>query len=77
VGSAAGWDGTEVVAAGDLLFAWGADRNGLVYRAATPGVTLATMSPPPTVSPGAPLISATCRPQLAAVRPRLDATHCP
>lgn len=32
-----GWDGTEVVAAGDLLFAWGADRDGLVYRAATPG----------------------------------------
>ncbi len=31
------WDGTEVVAAGDLLFAWGADRDGLVYRAATPG----------------------------------------
>ena len=32
-----GWDGTEVVAAGDLMFAWGADRDGLVYRAATPG----------------------------------------
>ena len=32
-----GWDGTEVVAAGDLLFAWGADRDGLVYRASTPG----------------------------------------
>ena len=32
-----GWDGTEVVAAGDLLFAWGAGRDGLVYRAATPG----------------------------------------
>ncbi len=32
-----GWDGTEVIAAGDLLFAWGADRDGLVYRAATPG----------------------------------------
>jgi hypothetical protein len=32
-----GWDGTEVVAAGDLMFAWGDDRDGLVYRAATPG----------------------------------------
>jgi hypothetical protein len=32
-----GWDGTEVLAAGDLLFAWGADRDGLVYRAPTPG----------------------------------------
>jgi hypothetical protein len=32
-----GWDGTEVVAADDLLFAWGADRDGLVYRAETPG----------------------------------------
>ena len=32
-----GWDGTEVVAAGDLLFAWGADQNGLVYRAESPG----------------------------------------
>ncbi len=32
-----GNDGTEVVAAGDLLFAWGAGRDGLVYRAATPG----------------------------------------
>jgi hypothetical protein len=31
------WDGTVVVAAGDLLFAWGAGRDGLVYRAATPG----------------------------------------
>lgn len=31
------WDGTEVVAAGDLLFVWGAGRDGLVYRAATPG----------------------------------------
>ncbi len=30
-----GWDGTEVVAAGDLLFAWGADRDGLVYRASS------------------------------------------
>ena len=30
-----GWDGTEVVAAGDLLFAWGAGREGLVYRAHT------------------------------------------
>jgi hypothetical protein len=29
-----GWDGTEVVAAGDLLFAWGAGKDGLVYRAA-------------------------------------------
>ena len=32
-----GWDGTEVVAAGDLLFAWSEDRDGLVYRAAGPG----------------------------------------
>lgn len=32
-----GWDGTEVVAAGDLLFAWGADRDGLLYRASTSG----------------------------------------
>ena len=32
-----GWDGTQVVAAGDLLFAWGDDQDGLVYRAATPG----------------------------------------
>lgn len=30
------WDGTEVVAAGDLLFAWGAGRDGLVYRADIP-----------------------------------------
>jgi hypothetical protein len=28
------WDGTEVVAAGELLFVWGAGRDGLVYRAA-------------------------------------------
>ena len=32
-----GWDGTEVVSAGDLLFVWSGDRDGLVYRAATPG----------------------------------------
>jgi hypothetical protein len=32
-----GLDGTEVVAAGDVLFAWGADGGGLVYRAAAPG----------------------------------------
>ena len=32
-----GWDGTEIVAVGDLLFAWSAGRDGLVYRAATPG----------------------------------------
>jgi hypothetical protein len=31
-----GWDGTEVIAVGDLLFAWGPDRDGLVYRAETP-----------------------------------------
>ncbi len=29
------WDGTEVVAAGELLFVWGAERDGLVYRAGT------------------------------------------
>ena len=33
-GRAPKWDGTEIVTAGDLLFAWGAGRDGLVYRAA-------------------------------------------
>jgi hypothetical protein len=32
-----GWDGTEVIAVGDVLFAWSPGRDGLVYRAATPG----------------------------------------
>jgi hypothetical protein len=44
------WGGTEVVAAGELLFVWGEERGGLVYRATTPlAATIPAMTTPTTV----------------------------